>query len=297
MSRTIEAVKCPLCGTEETSLFLTSTGSTLNSKAFHATTDTFGDFTDIWKCRHCSFVFQEHISPELEQAYVSVVDRRYLAEERGRRKTAGRILKTIERFVEPGRICDVGCFTGLLLAVARSRGWTGYGVEPSRWAAELAREQHGLTVAESTLDSIEDPKELFDVVTLIDVIEHLRDPQQALARVRRLLRSEGYLYVSTPDVSSVAARVLGRRWWGYRLEHIGYFSRQTLQRAFEQAGFRVLHAWRRGRDFSVAYWLSKLIGVSSPTAKRIAGALNRLGVDRRMIYLDFGDQIDMLGRK
>jgi SAM-dependent methyltransferase len=295
--RDSKIVKCPLCGAAEASPFLASRRAGAADKAFCVTTNTFGDFRDILKCRDCGFVFQ-HVAPsELEQAYASVVDERYLAEERGRRKTATRILEAIEAFAESGCICDVGCFTGLLLTVAQDRGWTAFGIEPSHWAADIARERHGLNVAERALETAGVPEGLFDVVTLIDVIEHLREPGQALTRVRQLLKSDGYIYVSTPDVSSIAARILGRRWWGYRLEHTGYFSRDTMQIALEQAGFRVLEAWRRGRDFSVQYWLSKLIDLSSSSGRRVTTMLSKLGIDRQLLYLNFGDQIDILGRK
>ena len=121
-------------------------------------------------------------------------------------------------------------------------GWEAEGVEPSAWLADRARER-GIAVHTGTLPhpGLTPP---YDVVTLVDVIEHVTDPRGLLGEVRKLLRPGGWLLVVTPDVRSVAARALGPRWWHYRIAHVGYFSPRTLDTLLSGSGF-VLEGWRR----------------------------------------------------
>jgi SAM-dependent methyltransferase len=91
-----------------------------------------------------------------------------------------------------------------------------------------------------TLESQEFPDQAFDVVTMWEVIEHLPDPRTTLAEVWRILRPGGRLVLSTPDAGSLAARLSGRRWLGWRKvpEHVFFFDRTNLDRLLDQSGFR-----------------------------------------------------------
>jgi hypothetical protein len=62
---------------------------------------------------------------------------------------------------------------------------------------------------------------------------------ELLQAAHRCLTPGGLLVIVTPDISSLAARVMGHRWWHFRSAHIGYFSRQTMLAALESAGFQV----------------------------------------------------------
>jgi ubiquinone/menaquinone biosynthesis C-methylase UbiE len=140
----------------------------------------------------------------------------------------------------PGSLLDVGAATGFFVEQARAVGWDAIGIEPSEWAAAYARDKLGVEVHAGTLESMQFPDASFDVVTMWEVIEHLPDPRVTLAEVRRILRPGGMLVLSTPDAGSLAARLSGRRWLGWRKvpEHLFYFDRGTLDRLLSQSGFR-----------------------------------------------------------
>ena len=99
------------------------------------------------------------------------------------------------------------------------------------------------------VESMELPLESasFDVVLCGDLIEHLRDPAGFLARVRPLLRADGRLVLSTPNVANWAMRLslLGGR-WRYTERgildrtHVHLFTRSTLAETLTGAGFRVI---------------------------------------------------------
>lgn len=152
------------------------------------------------------------------------------------------------------RLLDVGCDTGGLLVVARDEfGMTVTGVEVSATAAQVARSAHRLEVLAGDLAEAELSSRSFDAITLVDLIEHVADPNALLANVHSLLREGGRLYVATSDhdalinsLSLALYRMLGRRSWPlleklYIPYHEFYFNSATLARLVRQAGFRVLH--------------------------------------------------------
>jgi SAM-dependent methyltransferase len=122
-------------------------------------------------------------------------------------------------------------------------------------------------VVTGTLADLPDD-ERFDLVTLVDVVEHVSDPVGLLHDAGDRLSGRGRLLVVTPDVGSVAARVLRERWWHLRLAHVGYFTRATLTRALALAGLVPESWWRPGWTFEVGY-LGERVGEYLPPARWI----------------------------
>jgi 2-polyprenyl-3-methyl-5-hydroxy-6-metoxy-1,4-benzoquinol methylase len=148
----------------------------------------------------------------------------------------------------PGRVLDVGCSSGYLARPLVAAGATVVGVELDPAAAEEAR-----AVCEDVVVGDVESLELafapasFDVVLCGDVVEHLRDPGAALARLRPLLRTGGRLVLTTPNVANWALRLslLGGR-WSYTdrgildRTHTHLFTRKTLVETVTAAGYRVV---------------------------------------------------------
>lgn len=140
----------------------------------------------------------------------------------------------------PGaRLLDCGAATGFLVEVARELGYRAYAVELSEFGAAAIGEKLG---AERVwCGQLEDARfadaDRFDVITMCDYIEHVRDPRQTLGHARRLLADGGRLAITTPDAGSPSRRVLGTSWTHYKLEHLFYFDRKNLARLLREAGF------------------------------------------------------------
>jgi 2-polyprenyl-3-methyl-5-hydroxy-6-metoxy-1,4-benzoquinol methylase len=152
----------------------------------------------------------------------------------------------LERMTAPGRLLDIGSHAGFFLRRARDRGWRVQGVEPSATTAALARQQFGLDVRTGTLFDVTFPEHSFDVVTMLDVLEHVEQPQPLLTEVARLLKPGGRLLVKVPNVRYVLAKhYLIRRVPGAvhdvfdAREHLAYYSHKTLAHLLGAAGFDV----------------------------------------------------------
>jgi 2-polyprenyl-3-methyl-5-hydroxy-6-metoxy-1,4-benzoquinol methylase len=146
-------------------------------------------------------------------------------------------MKLLALLDRPGRVLDVGCSTGYLAERLQQHGATVVGLDVDERSAELAR-RHCVEVHVGDVETMELPFEpgSFDAVVCGDLIEHLRDPQAMLARLRPLLRPGGRLVLSTPNIANWAMRLsllFGRfrytEWGILDKTHTHFFTRKTLR--------------------------------------------------------------------
>jgi SAM-dependent methyltransferase len=264
-------------------------------------TDRFGTaLGDIVRCRACGHM-QLHPMPSqelLDGGYESAASDDYVEEETGQRATARAALQLIERHAPSrGALLDLGCWVGFLLAEARDRRWErAVGVEPSAFASGYARERLGLEVIHGELFSADLSSGAFDAVVMGDVIEHLRSPGDALARIRSLLVPGGVLWLALPDAGSAVARAMGRRWWSVIPTHVQYFTRGSLATLLERAGFEVLDTRTAPKAFSVGYYLGRVGGYSPAAGRALQRAARATRSSERIWAPDFRDRMAVLAR-
>lgn len=163
--------------------------------------------------------------------------RDYLSEDRLLRAHGRRYARMLKRYAEPGRVLDVGCAAGFLLAGMIDRGWIGSGLEPNPRMARFARDELGLAVENCSLESYES-EERFDLVSMIQVLPHFVEPKGALEKAMTLVRPGGHLLVETWNRDSYTARWFGRQWHEYSPPSVlHWFSRDGLSAMLEGFGF------------------------------------------------------------
>ncbi len=198
------------------------------------------------------------------------------------------VLDHVERYVAPGRLLDVGCGPGFLLSVARPRGWHGRGIDVNDWAVSYAREELGLDVSRATLDDAGFADGHFDAVTMMDLVEHVADPEALLAEAARVTRTGGVLAILTPDAGSPVSRALGRRWPEARRagEHLVLLSLAGAVSVLRRTGYVPLGWHYVGKTSSLAT-LAEDVGLALPGVARAATPLlERTGLARRELELD-----------
>jgi SAM-dependent methyltransferase len=166
-------------------------------------------------------------------------------------------LAFVARHAKPdGRLLDVGASFGHFLAEARN-GFEARGVEVSPSAVAWARKTFGVEVDIGSIYQLGQGR--YDVITCWDVIEHLEDPAAAIDELRGHLNNSGFLFLSTPDAGSMAARLLGSRWYYLDpIQHLNLFSRSNLVRLLSGRGFRLVGARYFGRSYRVNYIANRL---------------------------------------
>jgi SAM-dependent methyltransferase len=188
---------------------------------------------DVARCGHCRVAF---LHPEPSPEQLSAVYAAYYRHDNSDLNplTAARydeILGRIERARGPGRLLDVGCGAGQFLEVARRRGWQTSGTEISESARQYLGAR-GLTVHQGSLPDLA-LENSFELVSLIEVLEHLPDPLAHLAAAARALRPAGWLYLTTPNFDGLSRRLIQGRWRVLAPEHLFYYSPRALRRALE----------------------------------------------------------------
>jgi 2-polyprenyl-3-methyl-5-hydroxy-6-metoxy-1,4-benzoquinol methylase len=104
-------------------------------------------------------------------------------------------------------LLDVGAATGFFLDIARTDGFTVAGVEISEFAAQKGRDK-GIEMTTGTLDQVSGT---YDVISMLDLIEHVTDPRAELKKAHALLAEHGLLVINTPDAGSPYAPSVTRR--------------------------------------------------------------------------------------
>lgn len=144
----------------------------------------------------------------------------------------------------PRRLLDVGAAAGFILRGFQDCGWNGIGIEPNTTMAAYARQISGVAVQVGTLEDFSAEGQ-FDLVLMIQVLEHVRDLQQATATAARITRSGGLWFLSTIDGGSPLAKAMGGGWQGYAPPSVlRIFSRRALDRLMGYLGFARI-AWGR----------------------------------------------------
>lgn len=271
----------------------------VSAAAFRPSSEGFGHtVASVIKCTRCGHgSLSAYPDPRsVSTAYQDAADPVSVREEAGQVETAQRALADVERYVRPGRLIDVGSWTGSMLVAAAGRGWDPLGVEPSRWAADRSR-QRGVTVHEGQFSEL-DTEPGVRLVSFCDVLEHLEDPGAALDWAARVLAADGSgVYLTVPDAGSALARAMGRRWWSVLPMHVQYFHRPSLARLLEDRGFHVRSMRSHAKVFSARYYAERLGGYSGAAGRVSVGALERLGLANRLVAPDFHDRVAVIATR
>jgi 2-polyprenyl-3-methyl-5-hydroxy-6-metoxy-1,4-benzoquinol methylase len=140
---------------------------------------------------------------------------------------------------QKGKLLDVGCAVGYALEVAKDKGWEISGVEISQYARKLAEKKLGISIPE-TLESANYQNDYFDVIAAFEIIEHIHRPQEFIESLHKILKKDGVLCISTPNLDH-AKTFKNFIDWPYLTppEHLCFFNRQTIQNLLEKNGFEI----------------------------------------------------------
>ncbi len=197
-------------------------------------------------------------------------------------------LRRIERIATPGRLLDIGSGPGLLLSVARDRGWRVLGLDLNPWASRYARDELGIDVRTQALEDADFGEREFDAVTMMDLLEHVPDPEKLISLTSPILRPGGALAVLTPDAGSLVSRLLGRRWPELQRapEHLVLFSVKGLSRLLERHGFEVMGWHSVGKRSSLATLVGDVSPILPGLGRRATDLVGQSRLGQRKITFD-----------
>ena len=145
-------------------------------------------------------------------------------------------------------VLDVGCGWAQALFHFKSKGAECYGFDPADEAVEHGR-KNGMNVVKAGMDQMDVfGGKRFDVVTLMNVLEHVADPIGVLTEIRaKVLKPGGVLVIEVPNEFN-AFQVCGQKvndlhqWWVVPPGHLNYFNGETLRKTLSGLGYDVKYA-------------------------------------------------------
>lgn len=215
----------------------------------------------IVRCRSCGFVFTSpRFSPEdYDRIYQGIPTPHEGDSAFDPAKTARfrRLARAVRRHIGPGPHLDFGCGDGTFLRVLGYPEGLGFEIgPPGRRRAGPADIITGNWADVGGSSDI--PSQSMDFVTAFDVLEHLPRIREDVALLRGVLKPGGLFFVSVPNVQSMAARIMGRRWNMLLLEHLWYFSPDTLRAFLERSGFEHVETVPVPFDAPVTHIITRL---------------------------------------
>jgi 2-polyprenyl-3-methyl-5-hydroxy-6-metoxy-1,4-benzoquinol methylase len=202
------------------------------------------------KCRKCSLVFLDsdnNVAGKEKALYdLDYIKRRgydssssYVA--KAKEASAKFYLSLLERYVSKGRLLEIGCSTGIVLRVAADRGWEVFGEEINEEAVSIAEESFNINAIKvGPLNRGMFPNSFFSLVLMLDVLEHFSNPLELIEILREKLKQGGSLFLITPNINSISAKVLKGKWLHLFLEHLCLYSPQSITFLLERFKFKTL---------------------------------------------------------
>jgi len=223
-----------------------------------------------WRCPQCGL---ECISPQPDdQTLAEIYTNRYFSHYQTdsdiqtvramKRDTYGRQflrLPAPETFGGQRRLLDCGAATGYLAELAKEAGWDSFAIEISEFGARACSLLLGTDrvyrgeVKDSSFAA--NPEGHFEVITMFDFIEHVRDPRAVLTWARKRLSPGGVLLLTTPQTGSISWHLMRRDWFHYVDEHLWFFSPQSIRALLDQTGFNIVGMHALQKAVTVGYAL------------------------------------------
>lgn len=155
--------------------------------------------------------------------------------------------------IAPGKVLEVGCGNGELLAHFAGQGWRTYGIDPSSVAVAAAA-RRGATVHEGVLADRPWPEERFDLIVFQHSLEHIPGPVDEVRRATALLAPGGRLIIDVPNWASWQRRLFGNCWVMLDLpRHLQHFSPLALERLAATLGLRTAAVGTNSNAIATAY--------------------------------------------
>ena len=176
-----------------------------------------------------------------------------------------------------GKLLDIGCGYGFFLQEMMFRGWQVKGIEIAQTGRQFMRNSLDIHVYSEPLEHIDFPENIFDVVTLFYVLEHVLDPLALLSAIKRILKPEGLVLIRWPH-STPIVKILGPLARKFDLFHTPYhlydFSPKTIENLLVQSGFTSIKTWIGGHTSPskrMSRWTTMLFGCLAETLYFLTG--------------------------
>jgi 2-polyprenyl-3-methyl-5-hydroxy-6-metoxy-1,4-benzoquinol methylase len=243
----------------------------------------------------------KEMSAYAEEQYSAGVYKGYASAGPLKIQTFERRIDLLKRLGARGRILDVGCACGFFIEAALKHGFEAYGIEFSKEAVAIAREEIRSRITIGDVNLLREREEdRFDAVVAFDIIEHTQNPIKFLEEIRQILRPGGWLMLATPDTGHFLRYLMGCHWPMLQpMQHTYLFSKSAMRFALAQAGFENIGVQKADKNLTLDYLIDQL-RVHNPLISRSYQALSKLlprALRQGTFSLNIGEMLAYAQRK
>ncbi|MBX3165020.1 MAG: class I SAM-dependent methyltransferase [Bacteroidetes bacterium] len=234
----MEKRNCPICDGKK------------NQKLFHQSFSGFSDTNlldsyDVVACNNCGFCYADNIPDqkkfdvyyrELSKYESNTVEVKEGYYDRLRFEA---MVKYLKPFLPDTHmhIVEVGCATGFLLSMFKKEGYLNLtGIDPSPGCTSAAKRHYGINVLTNTISNIELPNGSIDMLILVGVLEHIKDLDESLEKLWKLLTPDGHIFIGVPDGSQYF-NGQDAPFQEFSVEHINFFGPGSLDNLMKKNKF------------------------------------------------------------
>ena len=233
-------------------------------------------YFDVMKCLNCEVLFTNKFPTS--KKIIDIYSENYYSPwtdsagtipksvELMKKKTFKAYLNLLPRYIKLKRkkLLDIGCATGFLLETAREKGCDCWGVELNPFGAKESSKKFPKKIFNGILENSKFKNDFFDIVTMIDLIEHTQNPLAVMKEVRRITKKGGYVLMVTPNVGGMWAKVLGKKWTNFKEEHLFYFKENSLKYMINKSGFKFVFGEAVTKTLTLRYIWKQLDTYKTP---------------------------------
>lgn len=222
-----------------------------DSKNLYPTSDIFGNKYEIHKCHNCAAYFlaprpdENRLNQAYDSSYYGTQEEKFSSSRveqvldyfrKQRAKNLGKYLK------EDDHVLDVGCGNGRFLSYLLKYGkFHLHGTELDGNSAKRASRIPELQLKTGILEKGDFEKESLSAITMFHVFEHLQNPIQMLDIIDEILKKDGILIMSFPNIASLQSELFKGKW--LHLDpprHLFFFPPRDFKKMMKKRGYEIL---------------------------------------------------------
>lgn len=194
-----------------------------------------------WRiCKDCNHIFAENYPKNLGEILSTTSPEQHINPNIHLLPLLGNKLSEVKKFTKGNRLLEVGTGAGELTSVAKELLFDITGIEIRPVYAKKVSDRLNIPIYSIDFMNFE-TEDLFDIIILGDVLEHLPNPSKMLEKAYNLLNKEGVIWISTPNFESAFSYIMKDKDPMWRVcEHLNYFSYRSLRKTLEKIGFKIV---------------------------------------------------------
>jgi len=285
-------IKCCICG----NIKILSQKITIYDRKKYS----FGQSFILYSCSNCGFYWININQAELINLYnkkyfcEDVYKKGYSNEENYLRDKASILIRKLTNIgYKKGLVLDIGCGFGYFLDEFSDQYWMKFGIDISQYAIDNAKKivQNGnfycidVLSIRNIIGKYPFFKNSFDLITLVDTLEHIPNPIFLIKIINNLLKKDGIFYIYTYNFNGLGRYIWGWNWREfYPPYHLNYFNKKNLLYSLQNNGFSIYELKMHGLSYDSAAF--------NKFSKKICKIFSNIAT-----FLNIGDHISLIAIK